>query len=563
MLLWSFIISKKMDPHYLSIWDYIIFGIVLGISAAIGIYFRFTGGKQKTIQEYLMADRQMSAIPVAFSLMASFISAITILGVSSEVYNYGTQFLLINLAYMVGTPIVCYVYLPVFYNLKIYSVYEYLERRFGKVTRLIASTVFLLQMILYMGIVLYAPSIALSAVTGLSKVGAILSVGIVCTFYSSLGGMKASLLMLAAVVCVIIQGIYEFGSVSQIWEIAQNGQRIDFWQFSIDPTHRHTFSHKLLEEHLCILAYQAQVQRIVSTRDLQTARLSLWYNLPIVMIISFSTGLAGLIIHAKYKDCDPILGKRIQSSDQLLPLFVVDSFKHIPGVTGLFIAGILSGSLSTCSSAINSLAAVTFEDYIGPLLKLEKRNLKTGTVSFIIKLIALVYGVICVALAFLSEHIAGVLQASLTIFGIAGGPLLSIFTLGMLFPSTSEKSVIPAFLCAIIVTSWIGFGRPKPVPLKLPLGKLCNVTFGNLSILSDEYSLSNSNNSWTTVESSEPAAPLEEYFYPYRISYQWYPLIGFTITMVLGLILAIFIRNENPVDRTLQSPIIIKGANVL
>lgn len=145
------------------------------------------------MQEYLLADGEMSAIPVAFSLMASFISAITILGVSSEVYTYGTQFLLINIAHILGTPIVCYVYLPVFYKLRVVSVYEYLEQRFGKATRLIASSAFLLQMILYMGIVVYAPAIALSAVTGLDKNVAVLSVGIVCTFYSTIGGMKAVL----------------------------------------------------------------------------------------------------------------------------------------------------------------------------------------------------------------------------------------------------------------------------------------------------------------------------------------------------------------------------------
>ncbi|CAL8142976.1 unnamed protein product [Orchesella dallaii] len=512
----------------------------------------------------------MSAIPVAFSLMASFISAITILGVSSEVYNYGTQFLLINFAYVLGTPIVCYVYLPVFYKLRIYSVYEYLERRFGKTTRLIASAAFLLQMILYMGIVLYAPSIALSAVTGLSKIGAILSVGIVCTFYSTIGGMKAvlftdvfqSFLMLAAVICVIIQGIYEFGGVSEIWKIAEKGQRIDFWEFSTDPTHRHTFFTQIIGGTFMYLGLyavnQAQVQRLVSTRDLRTARLSLWYSLPILMILSFSTGLAGLVIFAKYKDCDPIFEKRIQSPDQLLPLFVVDSFKHLPGVTGLFIAGILSGSLSTCSSAINSLAAVTSEDYISPLFKLRNRNLKSNTVSIITKLIALLYGGLCVALAFLSEHFTGVLQASLTIFGIAGGPLLGLFTLGMLFPSTSELSVIPAFLSALVITSWIGFGRPKPIPVKLALGKLCNnSTFGNFSML-DEASLDTSlilNN----VSISELSEPTPEFFYPYKISYQWYPLIGFTITVVLGLVFTAFIRHKKPVDRSLLSPIITES----
>ncbi|XP_063586929.1 putative sodium-dependent multivitamin transporter [Penaeus indicus] len=79
---------------------------------------------------------------------------------------FGTQFIVINISYIISTPIVCYFYLPVFFRLQNTSVYEYLERRFGLLTRTTASLAFSLQMTLYMGIVLYAPALALSAVTG-------------------------------------------------------------------------------------------------------------------------------------------------------------------------------------------------------------------------------------------------------------------------------------------------------------------------------------------------------------------------------------------------------------
>lgn len=71
---------------------------------------------------------------------------------------------------------------------------QYLERRFGRWARLAASVAFSLQMVLYMGIVLYAPALALEAVTGLDQVAAILAIGIVCTFYATIGGMKAVLM---------------------------------------------------------------------------------------------------------------------------------------------------------------------------------------------------------------------------------------------------------------------------------------------------------------------------------------------------------------------------------
>lgn len=166
--------------------DYAVFTVMLLVSALIGVYYRFTGDRQRTAREYLVANKNMSVVPVSFSLMASFMSAVTLLGVPSENYFYGTQFLLINVAYIFGTPLAAFVFLPVFYKMQIVSVYEYLEKRFGRATRLAASATFVIQMVFYMAVVLYAPAVALSAVTGISKWLSIISVGLVCTFYCTI-----------------------------------------------------------------------------------------------------------------------------------------------------------------------------------------------------------------------------------------------------------------------------------------------------------------------------------------------------------------------------------------
>jgi hypothetical protein len=81
-----------------------------------------------------MADKNMSIIPVAFSLMASFMSAVTLLGVSMENYSYGTQFVMINISYGIATPIAAYGYLPVFYELQATSAYEVIRQYFSFLT---------------------------------------------------------------------------------------------------------------------------------------------------------------------------------------------------------------------------------------------------------------------------------------------------------------------------------------------------------------------------------------------------------------------------------------------
>ena len=104
--------------------DFAVFGIMLFLSTAIGIYHALTGGKQRTTKEFLFANRGMMAIPVALSLIASFMSAITILGVPAEVYNYGTQYWLIIASYVILFPSVALVFVPVFRAVDISSSYE-------------------------------------------------------------------------------------------------------------------------------------------------------------------------------------------------------------------------------------------------------------------------------------------------------------------------------------------------------------------------------------------------------------------------------------------------------
>lgn len=183
-----------------------------------------------------MANRNQPVLPVAVSLMASFMSAISLLGISSENYYYGMQFIVINISYGIATPIASRLYLPVFFGLQKMSTYEYLELRFGPRIRMLASLTYTLQMVLYNGVVLYAPAIVLEAVTGLDRLVSILVVGLVCTLYSTLGGMKAvlftdllqSLLMFGAVASVLICTSIQLGGFGKMFEIAKEGGRLDF-----------------------------------------------------------------------------------------------------------------------------------------------------------------------------------------------------------------------------------------------------------------------------------------------------------------------------------------------
>jgi len=104
--------------------DYVVFAIILAIASAIGLFYGCVGNKQSSTSEFLMAGRSMSVLPVALSLLASFMSAITLLGMPAEMVVYGTQYWMICISYCFVIPIAAYVFIPVFYRLELTSVFE-------------------------------------------------------------------------------------------------------------------------------------------------------------------------------------------------------------------------------------------------------------------------------------------------------------------------------------------------------------------------------------------------------------------------------------------------------
>ena len=111
-------------PHFASI-DYIVFGLTVCASLTIGLGLSRAGRhRTESTSEFLMAGRSMKSVPIALSLLASFLSAVTILGFPSEVYFYGVQYAIGVLAYFIAAPIVVSVFVPVFYGLKLTSAYE-------------------------------------------------------------------------------------------------------------------------------------------------------------------------------------------------------------------------------------------------------------------------------------------------------------------------------------------------------------------------------------------------------------------------------------------------------
>uniref|UniRef100_A0A1A8UQT6 Solute carrier family 5 (Sodium-dependent vitamin transporter), member 6 n=1 Tax=Nothobranchius furzeri TaxID=105023 RepID=A0A1A8UQT6_NOTFU len=369
--------GEVVQMHFTTV-DYVIFAVLLVASAGIGLFYAFSGGRQRTTQEFLMADRSMSCLPVSLSLLATFQSAVAILGAPSEVYTFGTQYWFLGCSYFLGLLIPAHVFIPVFYRLRLSSAYEYLELRFNKTVRICGTITFIFQMVIYMGVVLYAPALALNAVTGIDLWGAVLTMGLVCTLYTALGGLKAviwtdvfqTVVMFAGQLAVIIVGASQAGGLAEVWRKAVNGSRIAGLDLNPDPLQRHTFWTLGVGGVFLMLALygvnQAQVQRYLSSRTEKEAVMSCYVVFPCQQIVLCLGCLMGLVMFARYGEDSPLDKGYVKTNDQMVLYFVMDVFRNLPGLPGLFVACLFSGALSTISSAFNSLATVTMEDLIKP-----------------------------------------------------------------------------------------------------------------------------------------------------------------------------------------------------
>uniref|UniRef100_A0A8C9XEC2 Sodium-dependent multivitamin transporter n=1 Tax=Sander lucioperca TaxID=283035 RepID=A0A8C9XEC2_SANLU len=455
-------ISPRGRMHFTTV-DYVIFALLLVASTGIGLFHAFSGGRQRTTQEFLMADRSMSCLPVSLSLLATFQSAVAILGAPSEVYTFGTQYWFLGCSYFLGLLIPAHVFIPVFYRLRLSSAYEYLELRFNKTVRICGTVTFIFQMVIYMGVVLYAPALALNALT---CGGAVLAMGLVCTVYTALGGLKAviwtdvfqTVVMFAGQLAVIVVGASQAGGMAEVWRKAVNGSRISGLDLDPDPLQRHTFWTLGVGGVFLMLALygvnQAQVQRYLSSRTEREAVMSCYVVFPCQQIVLCLGCLMGLVMFARYGENSPLDKGYVKTNDQMVLYFVMDVFQDLPGLAGLFVACLFSGALSTISSAFNSLATVTMEDLIKPQFP----NMTEAKATLLSKGLALVYGLVCLAMAYLASIMGSVLQAAFSIFGMVGGPLLGLFCLGMFFPWANPTGAVVGLVAGLAMAFWIGIG---------------------------------------------------------------------------------------------------------
>lgn len=547
---------ERGEETFFHTWDYVVFSLTLLFSAAIGLYYAIVDRKKDSEKEFLLAGRSMSIFPVSLSLLSSFISAITLLGTPAEVYKYNTMYWLICVGFTISAAASAHIFVPVFYNLGITSVFEYIQMRFGRIVRIIACIVYLTWMLFYMSIVLYGPSLALSAVTGISLWGSVIAVGAVCTFYTTVGGMKAvvwtdsfqMIVMFAGMLTLLVTGCMKMGGIDVAWDIAYKNERVKFFIMDFDPTIRHTFWNVIVGGGFFWTAVyginQAQVQRALSLPSLTKAKIAIWINLPGMICVLTLVCLVGLVMFSFYSPCDPVSKGVIEKTDQLIPLFTMDLVGDFNGLPGLVISCIFSGSLSTISSGYNAVAAIMLEDFAKPCFP----KMSSFTMTLFSKLVIILCGVVCLLIAFVVSQLgATILQAAYILFGMLGGPLLGLFTLGVLFPWANKWGALIGHLTALVVTLWVGLGTYIDNVVVTPPSEL--TIAGCKDLTNSTFYTTTTTMPTKTFMSTEAVIPQAKDDFPlYKMSYIWYTSLGMIINIIVGLIISFLTGATKPSD---------------
>lgn len=227
----------------------------------------------------------------------------------------------------------------------------------------------------------------------------------------------------------------------------------------------------------------------LSCRSLRAARLALFINLPFLVSFGLMMALCALSLYAVYKDCEPVATSKIPSPDPIMPYFAATKMAVYPGLTGLFISGIFSASLSTISAMLNSLAAIFLEDYLKKIYRRLGKTFPAEKFTVFGKVLVVLNGCVCIGVAFLAGSLGSLAEVAIHITGSISGPVLGIFTLGMFFEGANEKGAVVGVLAALFTCLWASFGQPRPV-FRPPRGSTdgCNFTVvpGNVTQFTGE-----------------------------------------------------------------------------
>jgi SSS family transporter len=431
--------------------DYIIVAVYL-------IGFLFLGNLFKnnnTSKEYFLGGRSLSWFPLSLSTMATQLSAISFISAPAFVglkLNGGMQWLTFELAVPLAMIFILLFLFPPLFRSGVVSIYEFVEQRFNRSTRMILSIVFQISKALGTGVMVYTLAFILQAVLNIDFLVTIILISVITIAYSWQGGMKAvvwgdALQMIILFIGLIVCFFYGWQLFTELPDAALDASRFEVVDYNWGFTEGETYGivPMIVGGFFLYASYygcdQTQAQRLLSAKDEGTVKKLLLANgllrFPVVLLYS----VMGLVIGSLAINTPDFMNAIVEitkqhfpeeyanngiKADLMMPVFILKYLPH--GLIGLLMIGILSAAMSSLSSTINSLAAVSVED----LFKKKADDLDSKKYMRFSKGAVLFWGVVCIGAAYLfgGSH-SPVIEIINAIGSVFYGPILATFVLAI------------------------------------------------------------------------------------------------------------------------------------
>ena len=292
-------------------WFVLIFTLLV-----IVVYGTIKTKGAKTAREYIKAGNDAKWWTIGLSVMATQASAITFLSTPGQAFNDGLGFVQFYFGLPIAVVIVCLIFIPIYHKLKVYTAYEFLEKRFDLKTRSLTAILFLIQRSLSAGITIFAPSIILSTVLGWNLIWTNIIIGLLVIIYTVSGGTKAVnytqkyqmgiiLIGLIIVFVTVINLFPENISFKKAIEIASTNSKMEILNFSFDFENRYTVWSGIIGGTFLMMSYfgtdQSQVQRYLSGKSLREMQLGMIFNGILKIPMQFFILFIGIMVFVFYQ----------------------------------------------------------------------------------------------------------------------------------------------------------------------------------------------------------------------------------------------------------------------
>ncbi|NRF72127.1 sodium/solute symporter [Aquincola sp. S2] len=444
--------------------DWIVIAAYLALTLGMSAYL---ARGQFSPDDYYVGGRTMPWWALALSTLATQSSANSFIGIPAFVAlvpGGGLSWLQYELMLPLAMVVIAVLLMPVFRTLRLISVYEYLELRFDRPTRLVLSGVFLLSRGLATGVALYAVAVLVEVCTGLPLAWCVVIVGGVTVVYDTMGGMQAvvwtdvmqmMLMVLGIVACGAI-ALQLAGGVAPVLA-ALDPSRLDAvqWAHGIGDGARAPLWGFVAGGLVLYISYygvdQSQVQRQLAAVSVHEAQRMLWLNglarFPLTLLYA---GL-GVAVGAVYLQHEALRAAvPAGKPDYLIPYFIT---MYLPsGIRGLLVAAILAAAMSSRDSALNSLSAATMRDFVEPHITPSRRLVASRWITAFWGTLIVVFGLFVGDLA--DNLVEGINQVGALFYG----PLLAAFLCGILDRRARGPAVLAGVALGLLVNLALYWG---------------------------------------------------------------------------------------------------------